>query len=264
MARLLALFLCESAQARLRSAAELDQRSGGFHTVTTPAGWAECHDIAGGVLQSVLIVDPFTSGESGLPELRRFRHEFRSVPVLAYFPFSSKRVNQLLRITPLPSAVLLLDQGDSPERIRRHVVECLAYPDLERVLLGLVHSHPRWVQDCVMMAIQRALHPTSPDDLADHLGVHRRTLERRLHAHGLPSPHVLLLYCRFLHVARLLQDHGRSVETVAHHLGFGSASALCNALQRRLCPRPSDLRLHGYDLLLQQLESQWLLGCRGA
>ena len=81
--------------------------------------------------------------------------------------------------------------------------------------------------------------------LARGLGIHRRTLLNWAAASELPSPSSLIGWSRLLCAAQLLEDSSRSVESIAHALGYGSGSALRNAFRRYLGACPSSLRERG-------------------
>lgn len=82
-------------------------------------------------------------------------------------------------------------------------------------------------------------------ELARALSLSRRTLTYRLSAGCLHSVHSLIVWCRLLVAARLLQDRGRTVESIALSLHFGSAAALRNMLRRQAGLSPVELRVLG-------------------
>ena len=61
----------------------------------------------------------------------------------------------------------------------------------------------------------------------------------------LPPPSELWAWSRVLLAARYLEIPGRSVEWVAHTVGYPSANALRNSLKKYTCLVPSELREDG-------------------
>ncbi|AHG91412.1 Helix-turn-helix, AraC domain-containing protein [Gemmatirosa kalamazoonensis] len=87
--------------------------------------------------------------------------------------------------------------------------------------------------------------PDAARAAAAHLGVGRRALERRLARASLPSPRTLQSWCRLLVAADRLCGDAVVVERVALDVGFSSANALRNALQRHAGTTPSAVRAAG-------------------
>ncbi|WP_284349209.1 helix-turn-helix domain-containing protein [Roseisolibacter agri] len=82
-------------------------------------------------------------------------------------------------------------------------------------------------------------------EAARQLGVHRKTLRNRMEAAGLPAPADLRAWCRLFMAGRLLEEAGRTVESVAHQLEFSTGSALRNLIKRRTGLAPYMLREAG-------------------
>jgi len=96
--------------------------------------------------------------------------------------------------------------------------------------------------------------PDAARGAAERLGVGRRVLERRLARASLPSPRTLQSWCRLLVAADRLAGDGVAVERVAHEVGFSSANALRNALQRYGGTTPSAVRADGgFEALVTRL-----------
>jgi len=87
------------------------------------------------------------------------------------------------------------------------------------------------------------------NQLADALGVSRRTLERRFLARLGRSPAEEIGKTRIERARRLLSDTGLSVNDVAERSGFASATRLCEAFRRKLNISPARYRLQYPSLL---------------
>lgn len=96
--------------------------------------------------------------------------------------------------------------------------------------------------------------PDAPARAHEALGVGRRALERRLARAALPSPRTLHSWCRLLAAADRLRGDAVAIERIAHDVGFPSANALRNALQRHGATTPTALRADdGLQALIERL-----------
>ena len=78
--------------------------------------------------------------------------------------------------------------------------------------------------------------------VARALGVHRKTLVNQCARTGMPTPSVLVSWCRVLHAAVLLSTSTRPVDQIARLLDFQSGTALRNMFRRYTGMRPSEVR----------------------
>lgn len=93
-----------------------------------------------------------------------------------------------------------------------------------------------WMQGPVHPIIEyctlRAPRPTSVEEVAGTLRLSARTVNRQLHAMGLPTVAATISWCRLFVAAYLISHRSERVERVAGILGYGSGSALRNMLRR--------------------------------
>jgi AraC-like DNA-binding protein len=101
---------------------------------------------------------------------------------------------------------------------------------------------PEQAQDIVAWCLDEGGRRCTVNALASELGVHRRTIVKRLRSAGVVPASELISWARLIHAVSALRDEGRRVEEVALTLGFGSGSALRNMLRRYAGVRPNDLR----------------------
>jgi transcriptional regulator GlxA family with amidase domain len=95
---------------------------------------------------------------------------------------------------------------------------------------------------------------------AGAFGIDRKTLLNRLTVQNLPVPRHILVWCRLLIAARLLEDPGRSIEQVGFAMGCGSGAGLRNLFVRHTSLRPGQVRALGgmnymVDLFLATLRN---------
>jgi AraC-like DNA-binding protein len=204
-------------------------------------GYSTVPDIALWHLGSAADVD-----DMSVAALRRFRIRSPRTVVLAYCGVS-------VRVAPLLVAagsagidgVLLRGHHDlcgsirgrlaeeSPDALGRAVVARLALP---AALPWQVVAH------CVRRATSTVL---TVEQLADELGVHRRTLHNWLRSVGLPSAEQVIGWGRLLLAAALLEAPNRSVASVAARVGFSSEPAFRAMLGRYTGLTPTEVRRSG-------------------
>lgn len=80
---------------------------------------------------------------------------------------------------------------------------------------------------------------------ATAFGITRRSLCASCHRANIPSPQVLLAWCRMIRLTQHLASSSTSIETVAYALDFGSAPALRNFTRRTIGRTPTALRTPG-------------------
>ena len=115
----------------------------------------------------------------------------------------------------------------------------------EHVIAAIADSVPAIGRPLMELYIRGADGPIPVTEAARQLGVHRKTLRNRMDAAGLPAPADLRAWCRLFMAGRLLEEGGRTVESVAHQLEFSTGSALRNLIKRRTGLAPYMLREAG-------------------
>jgi transcriptional regulator GlxA family with amidase domain len=99
--------------------------------------------------------------------------------------------------------------------------------------------------------VQRALHymrvhltkPFNVEQLAEHVGVSKRTLETRFRNSLRSSPHDFLTRLRVQHAQALMQlPQKRTLEQAARECGFGTVRALNKVFHRVAGESPSSYR----------------------
>jgi AraC-like DNA-binding protein len=109
----------------------------------------------------------------------------------------------------------------------------------------------------IVEAIVENPHVTSVRELADVMGVNRKTLFNRCSRAGSVNPAELLVWSRLALVAYYLENTGCTVETLAVELNYPSSSTLRNTIKRYTTLRARDLRAQGaLDALLAALRAR--------
>ena len=120
------------------------------------------------------------------------------------------------------------------------------------------------VEDVLSSELREVVHyclsfPTraaTVEDVAEAVGIHRRTIANHCARAGLPVPGALIAWCRLLLAAHLLRSQLVNVQAVATQLDFPSATALRNMLKRYTGLRPADVRAGpGMQRMMEMFEA---------
>jgi AraC-like DNA-binding protein len=133
-----------------------------------------------------------------------------------------------------------MDDERNALRLALHAAEQASAADF--VLDALRPDAPPIVRPLLELYLRGAEGAVPVIEAAKQLGVHRKTLRNRMQVAGYPAPAELRTWCRLFLAARLLDEVGRTVESVADQLEFPSSSALRNLLKRRTGLAPYALR----------------------
>ena len=187
---------------------------------------------------------PSDADPASVTALRRFRSSSPRTVILAYCSVS-------MRVAPLLVAagragiddVLLRGYDDLSESIRHRLAQDNLTDASRRILVRIgMRAGPAWgvFAHCVRRAATTVL---TVEQLAQELGVHRKTLHNWLRAAGLPSPERIIGWSRLLLAATLLEASSRSVSSVALTVGFSSEAAFRSMLARYTGLKSRDLRV---------------------
>jgi AraC-like DNA-binding protein len=166
-----------------------------------------------------------------------------SVPVIAYIGYPETPPNDIVDIVRAGASDLVRAGFDDTGVAFRAALRTAAIRAAASVIKREVeHTVPSAVWPVMAYALDHADRDLTVSDLARSLGVHRRTLARRLRAAGVPGPRSLVRWCRLILAAWMLEETTRTVESVALALDFASAGALRNALRRYASLSVRDVR----------------------
>ena len=198
------------------------------------------------------------TGASTAVAVEQLRMKFPAIPVLAYCVLRHATSRELLAMAHAGVNGFVLRGFDDVGRALRMALANADDDCLEQVMgheLGNLLAAD--VRPVVAHCLSHARTSHTVSGVAAGLGVHRRTLVNRLAQAGLPSPSAVISWCRLLLAARLLEDPGRSVESVALALDFGSGTALRSMLRRYTGLQPKAVRRGGgAECVLRALRHQ--------
>ena len=253
-----ALLVASDTTARMRSAI---QPIGQLCRATT---WAELRALVSDRSVHAALIEPTDqNGETADAFLRHLRVLKPWLPVLGYChtgPSGAREIVAMMRAGV--EDVILRDVDDSAASLRRLLADAeharIAKHAFERLKPHIAPSAASLLAACLTLAHA----PATVDQLALHLGVHRKTLVNRAAAARLPSPGSLISWCRLIHAAYLLRRADRTVEQVALMLEYGSGTALRLMFRRYLGAHASAVRaLGGSDYVLARLVERITSSC---
>lgn len=115
-----------------------------------------------------------------------------------------------------------------------HRTDALSVADADAVRALLVDLYPTRMVEILLTAVSSAHRALSADDLAQLVGVSRRTLSRNASETGWPTPEELIEWGRLLRASMMHWRESASLVALAHASGFSGPPALHRAAARLL------------------------------
>lgn len=215
------------------------------HEIVPCDNWSQLTATCGERPVRVAVVDFYSHGRPRLEAVRKLKHRFPRMTVIGYVDFAADRAHDLFEAGRSGlDALILADAGDSTREILSVVGQAEARSLGTAVRRSLESVDPS-VREAVLLAVTRAHERIAPEHFAELLALHRRTLAKRLAAAGFPPPQRLITWGRLIVAAHMLEEPGRSANSVAASLDFPSGSAFRNTCQRYLHATPEMIRARG-------------------
>jgi AraC-like DNA-binding protein len=260
------LLLVEAPRAaeRVRRALNLEAAAGSRHALHPAPSWPGLFDLAASVPALIAFVDPYHGGTFAPAQLARLRARFPALELVAYADFTNRAPAEPFALAGVGvRAIVALDVGDEPAALARCLAAHLRWTPFEDLLEALrARLPPRlfsWLEP-----VLRSTGPNSVAACAARARCSPRTLRRTVRAAGLPTPEEILAWRALLHAARLMEDSGRSVESIARTLELSSGAALRRSLKRLTGLRPGELAARGGLRLMTELFLERCFGARAA
>lgn len=235
----------------IRRALRGAEAGGACHTLRCAHSWAELSCLAATAAAGLAFVDPYHGGALAQAEIWRLRTRHPAVELVAYADFTGRPAGDPFTLAQLGVRAVVPRGARDEAALLAACLDCApGWTPLEELIEQLREVLPVCVQRWLEPVLRSPLEPRTVTELARRAGCSPRTLRRTLAAAGLPSPEQLLGWRRLLHAARLLEDPGRSVESVARTLDLSSGAALRKTLRSVAGLRPRDLAPgHGVRLV---------------
>lgn len=198
-------------------------------------------------LTNLIVVDHRDhDGSPTLPSVRKLRSEYPSVPIVMYLPMSAVVSGAVMEYAKAGVSQLVFQGVDDLKASLRLAINVALDQMSAITLIAEFEPHvPASVVPFLRYCLEHARRDITVEEVADAMGVHRKTLVDRLKAAHLPSPRAMIGWSRLLMAARVLDDPGRTVEQAALKLDFPSGAALRNMFKRYTGLRTTEVRQNG-------------------
>jgi AraC-like DNA-binding protein len=194
----------------------------------------------------VLVFDPYAHGDFDPQSCTAFHEQYPSVVLLPYASFYGRSVHDVLRLAHLGVRRLVCrGEDDSLHQLRAIVRASVSDACASRIAAEFSDLLSPELAAFFSRVVSSGGEARDPNALARAYFCHPKTLRQRLRAAGLPPTNKLAVWVRLLHAACLLEDPGRSVESVALALEFPSSSALHKQMRRYTGLSPREVAAGG-------------------
>ena len=198
-----------------------------------PGAAAALPSIVAGEVDATVVAVSANDFEFALCAIRLLLEAVPTHAVLAWCEMRDLSTRQLLDVAQAGVTELVLRDVDDMPFALKHVLSAASQRSLARRIEDrLAPSLPPRLRPLFRYALEHAHESLSVDAVSAVFGVNRRTLHNRLVDRACPAPRVFLTWCRLLIAASLLDERGRSLESVANQLDFPSGHGLGMVFQR--------------------------------
>ncbi|MEW5931515.1 MAG: helix-turn-helix domain-containing protein [Gemmatimonadota bacterium] len=208
---------------------------------------------------ALVVVDPYLGmprGAGPAPQLQALLRDFPSITVFIAVPLDAEVRSDLHLLARWGvSQVVTLGYDNTPAALEARFEAELAGPlkaVLEDALPPAISGRARYT---ILLAAEIAAVGGQAEGLAERLGIGRRALGNLCKALGIPPARELFAWMRILLAASLLDDPGRSIESIAPACGYSADSGLRRVMQNYLGASPRQLRREG---ALRVAVGKWL------
>ena len=180
-----------------------------------------------GRISMTLVMVDASSFEFAEGALRRLHADFPSQPIVAYCDPRGLTQRHIFALAQTGITDLVqLDVHDSKHLFGRILESAERTKHAEILSDQLEDDIPPGLRSVFAFALQNAGQSMDVPQLAAALGLSKRTLAWRLRQHSFPPPRVFLTWCRLLVAALLLDERGRTLDSVAAQLDFPGGHSL--------------------------------------
>jgi AraC-like DNA-binding protein len=204
-----------------------------------------------------------TSGVPTLSFVAQLSTTLPAVPIIGYCDVGARKGGDAVALARAGvHDIVLRGVDDGVLALRDALVAAAHSTGAKRVMAAVEPFIQRSVLPLIQYGLTYGRRAVSVTGAAVALGVHRKTLVNQCSRAKLPSPAIILGWCRIFLVAALLERQPYTVERIAHELEYPSSTALRNMLRRYVGFTASDIRARGgLQFVLERFERA-VLQCR--
>ena len=180
----------------------------------------------GTISATVVLVDAVTI-DVAETVLRRIRANFPVHPLVAYYDGRGLTPRNLITVAQSGITELVqLGIDDSRLTFARILNSASRITHAQTLADLLKKDVPEGLQSLFVFSLEHAGRRLEVTELAATVGLSKRTLSWRMAQYGAPSPRLFLTWCRLLVASLLLNDSGRTLDSVADQLNFSDGHSL--------------------------------------
>ncbi len=180
----------------------------------------------GRVSMTIVIVDAATFDVTE-NALRRLHNSFPAHALVAYYNPLGLTPRHFLTLAQTGITDLVQLDVDDRKHVFGKILESAERTKHAQILNERLESDiPPALRSVFLFALEQAGKSMDVPQLAAALGVNQRTLTWRMREQQLPSPRIFLTWCRLLVAALLLDERGRTLDSVAAQLDFPGGHSL--------------------------------------
>lgn len=178
--------------------------------------------------------------------LRRVRTNFPVHPLIAYYNGRGLTPRHLINVAQSGITELVQYDIDDSRLTFGRILNAASRVTYAQTISDLLRGDvPEGLQSIFLFSLEHAGRRMEVTELAASIGLSKRTLSWRMAQHGAPSPRLFLTWCRLLVAALLLDDSGRTLDSVADQLNFSGGHSLGGVFFRYMGKGVAALRQHG-------------------
>lgn len=165
--------------------------------------------------------------------------------------------------SPAITDLIVAGETDGKIFLQGIVLDAVKRQAAERVVRAMRGRLPESLAIFAEWAIR---HPScnTVESLSDRIGMHRQTAAVWCRKARILRPEELLMWCRLLLVAAILERTNHSVSALATDLDFPSVIALRNQLKRYTGLTALEIRAAGFDAVLRRFDDRVAAGRQSA
>lgn len=248
-------------------AAALGRLPGLPYRVQRVSDWQMLGDLLGRSPPTALaVVYPFGAGDEGeglAEELRDLIRKFPSATVVAALHVNPTQPNIIRSVLEWGVADWLdLTREETPIAIARRLRTVWSKPVQRLLRRALPRGIPSRSRLLLTVAVEVVAAGGQAPEMAAALGVAERTVPRWCERADLPPPRRLMAWLRLLLAADLLDDTGRSTESVARATGYAGAQSLKTGMRNLMNMPVRELRSRGAFAAVSQAFADELFALR--
>lgn len=219
--------------------------------------------VGGGSVSVILTQLSDAEGVRTLPVVQEIVRQHPMVTLLIYAALSPADIRDAITLVGVArrAGIVLRGVDDVGLALRSAIEQAQAHSveaQIERVLMRYIPpSLARFAEYCA----REARRHLTVEEAAEAARMPRRTLERRLKQAGLPTAHLLIVWCRLLHAGWALAALDKPIKRIVRDMQFSSAQTLYYIFKHYTGWTPTVVRTtEGLPFLLKAFEAELAKG----